>query len=255
MNNDCVVVEGLTVQYDKTPVLWDVCFSIPKGRLVGLLGPNGAGKSTLFKSFLGMVRPISGKVTFMGKSFLKMRKQIAYVPQKSQIDWDFPITVKELVMMGRFGSLGLWKWPSKRDRKIVAEALEKVGMSAFADRQIDELSGGQKQRVFVARALVQQADLYLLDEPFVGIDRTTEKILIDLFVELKEEGKTILIVHHDLSTVEHYFDWLVMLNTCKIADGPIEEVFTSTNICRTYGENTHLLEKVAKACREQTVGR
>lgn len=255
MREKGLLVERLTVQYDKTPVLWDVGFAIPEGKLVGVLGPNGAGKSTLFKSFLGIVKPISGRVLFRGESFSKVKKSIAYVPQRSQIDWDFPITVEELVMMGRFGSLGAWRWPGKEDRKKVAEALEKVGMGAFAKRQIDELSGGQKQRVFVARALVQEADLYLLDEPFVGIDRATEKVLIDLFFSLKKEGKTVLIVHHDLSTVEEYFDWVVLLNTCKIGDGPTKEVFTRELLSRTFGENTHLLEKVAKAVQNQTVGR
>lgn len=251
--NNVVNVEELTVNYDKTPALWDVHFKVPPA-LVGIVGPNGAGKSTLLKALLGMVKPLTGKIEFFGHPLHQVRKKVAYVPQRSSVDWDFPLTAFDLVLMGRFGKLGPFKWPSRADRKAVEAALDKVGMLPFAKRQIGELSGGQQQRLFVARALLQEADLYLMDEPFAGIDIATEKALMALFEELRKAGKTLFVVHHDLHTVERYFDWLLLLNTCLVASGPLKEVFSQENILRTYGRSSALLDEVAKLSKEKRGG-
>lgn len=210
-------VEGLTIHFGKTPILWDLTFHIPKKLLVGILGPNGAGKSTLLKSILGIIKPFSGTVSFSGK--------VAYVPQRESIDWDFPITALEVVMMGRYGKLGLFRRLRKADREAALSILDLVGMRPYADRQISQLSGGQQQRLFIARALLEDADLLLLDEPFAGVDLATEKAIMEILRKEKEKGKTILIVHHDLPTVEEYFDWSLLLNTRLIACGPTKEVF------------------------------
>jgi manganese/zinc/iron transport system ATP- binding protein len=252
--NSIFNVEELTVNYDKTAVLWDVTFSIPGGQLVGLIGPNGAGKSTLLKASIGLVRPLSGSVQFFGQSFERARSRVAYVPQRSSVDWDFPITALDLVLMGRYGSLGLFKWVSQKDREAAKKALDMVEMLPFAQRQISELSGGQQQRLFIARALLQEADLYLMDEPFAGIDMATEKMLVHLFRVLRGQGKTLLIVHHDLSAVQEYFDWLIMLNTCLIACGPVKEVYFDQNILRTYGRSTHLLDEAARLAQDKVTG-
>lgn len=239
-------VEYLSVNYDQTPVLWEIAFEIPPGRLVGIIGPNGAGKSTLLKALLGMVKPLSGKVEFFGLPLKKMKETIAYVPQRTSVDWDFPITVLEVVLMGRYHKLGLFKWAGKADRVAALKALEMVGMDQFADRQISELSGGQQQRVFIARALCQEAEMYFMDEPFAGVDMATEKMIILLLNELKAKGKTLFIVHHDLNTVEQYFDYVVLLNTCLIAYGPTPEEFNAENIRRAYGKSSVLLEESKK---------
>lgn len=256
MPDDKIVlkVEQLTANYDKTPVLWDINFAISRGSLVGVIGPNGAGKSTLLKTLLGMIEPLSGSVEFFGKPISKVRQKVAYVPQRNSVDWDFPLTVKDVVLMGRYGHLGWLKWPSAEDRKIAHEAMEKVGMLPFADRQIGQLSGGQQQRVFIARALAQDAEIYLMDEPFAGVDNATENTLITLFEELREQGKTLMIVHHDLSTVERYFSWLLMLNTCLIASGPVSEVFHRDHLLRTYGKGSMLLDEAAKISQTKTAG-
>ncbi|HSX04775.1 MAG TPA: metal ABC transporter ATP-binding protein [Rhabdochlamydiaceae bacterium] len=245
-NDPALKVEYLSVNYDKTPILWEVGFEIPAGQLVGIIGPNGAGKSTLLKALLGMVAPIAGKVEFFGKPLKKVKKQIAYVPQRTSVDWDFPITVREVVLMGRYHKLGLFKWASKEDKKAAVKALEMVGMEPFASRQISELSGGQQQRVFIARALAQDADIYFMDEPFAGVDMATEKAMILLLNELKKQGKTLFIVHHDLNSVEQYFDYIVLLNTCLIAYGPTQQEFNVENIRRTYGKSSLLLEEAKK---------
>jgi manganese/zinc/iron transport system ATP- binding protein len=247
-------IEHLSVNYDKTPVLWDIHCSIPEGKLVGIIGPNGAGKSTLLKTFLGMTSPLSGKIEFFGKSYKKVRLRIAYVPQRSSVDWDFPITAFEVVLMGRYGKLGFFKWAKAADKEAAFHALELVGMQAYADRQISQLSGGQQQRLFIARALLQDADLYLMDEPFAGVDMATEKAIIALMDKLKVQGKTLLVVHHDLSTVDSYFDWVIMLNTCLIASGPVTEVFNSDTIMRTYGRTSALLDEAAKLTQNKTSG-
>jgi manganese/zinc/iron transport system ATP- binding protein len=240
---DALEVKDLTVNYEKTAVLWDVNFTLPENQLVGILGPNGAGKSTLLKALLGVVQPLSGEVLFFGKPLEKVRSQVGYVPQRSSVDWDFPITAFDLVLMGRYGKMGLLKWASSKDKEATWEALAQVEMTSFAKRQIGQLSGGQQQRLFLARALVQNADIYLLDEPFAGVDTTTEKALISIFDTMKKAKKTLLIVHHNLGTADNYFDWMVLLNTCLIAAGPTKEIFTPENIARTYGRNTVLLDE------------
>lgn len=247
-------VEQLTVNYEKTSVLWDINFSIPEKTIVGILGPNGAGKSTLLKALLGLLKPLNGHITFFGKPLAKVRQRVGYVPQRSSVDWDFPITAFDLVMMGRYGKMGLLKWASKEDREATRMALEQVEMLDFADRQIGQLSGGQQQRLFIARALVQDADIYLLDEPYAGIDMATEKTLHALFENLRQKGKTLLIVHHNLNATESYFDWLVLLNTCLIASGPVNEVFTQQNISRTYGRSSLLLDEAAIKAKNKTSG-
>jgi manganese/zinc/iron transport system ATP- binding protein len=201
-----------------------------------------------------MVRPLSGKVSFFGEPLKRVRKRIAYVPQKNSVDWDFPITAFEVVLMGRYGRLGWWKWPRVADKQAAIQALELVGMEGFANRQISQLSGGQQQRIFIARALLQDADLYLMDEPFAGVDMATEKAIITLLDQLKAQGKTLLVVHHDLTTVDTYFDWVLLLNTCLIQAGPVSEVFTQEAILRTYGRGGALLDEAAKLTHSKTLG-
>jgi manganese/zinc/iron transport system ATP- binding protein len=252
---DCALhVESLSVNFDATSVLWDIHFRIPRAVLVGIIGPNGAGKSTLLKTLLGVHKPLSGKIECFGQPWKKAKKRIAYVPQRSSVDWDFPITAFELVLMGRYGKLGYFAWPKKADAQAARHALELVGMGAYADRQISQLSGGQQQRLFLARALLQDADLYLLDEPFAGVDMATEKAIIALMEQWKQKGKTLLVVHHDLTTVNSYFDWVIMLNTCLVACGPVAEVFHENSILRTYGRSNALLEEVVKLTEQKTSG-
>lgn len=221
-----ITCENLTIHYGKAASLWDISFQIPPGTVVGILGPNGAGKSTLLKAILGMVKPFSGKISSSGK--------IAYIPQRESIDWDFPITALEVVLMGRYGKLGVFGRLRKADRESARAMLDLVGMSAFADRQIGQLSGGQQQRLFIARALLQDADLLLLDEPFAGVDFGTEKALMEILKKQAQGGKTVLIVHHDLPTVKEYFDWAVLLNTRLIACGPVSEVFGKEQLRSTF---------------------
>jgi manganese/zinc/iron transport system ATP- binding protein len=247
-------VEQLTVNYEKTSVLWDINFSIPEKKIVGILGPNGAGKSTLLKALLGLVRPLSGNITFFGKPLAEVRQKVGYVPQRSSVDWDFPMTAFDLVLMGRYGKMGLLKWASKEDKEATRQALQQVEMLPFAHRQIGQLSGGQQQRLFIARALVQDADIYLLDEPFAGIDMATEKTLISLFETLRQKGKTLLVVHHNLASTEDYFDWLIFMNTCLVAAGPTAEVLTQQNVLRTYGRSTILLDEAAIKAKNKTSG-
>lgn len=254
MQKSSIEVENLTVTYGKTAVLWDVTLTIPKGKLVGIIGPNGAGKSTLLKAMLEMIDVLSGKITFFDQSFKKFRNKIAYVPQRSSVDWDFPITAFELVLMGRYGKLGYIKWPKAADKEAAKKALGLVGMLSFADRQISQLSGGQQQRLFIARALLQEAELYLMDEPFAGVDIATEKAIVTLMDKLKEQGKTLLVVHHDLSTVKTYFDWAILLNTCLIANGPVNEVFCSDMIMRTFGRSNVLLDEATLLTKNKTTG-
>lgn len=247
-------IEHLTVNYDKTPVLWDIHLEIPRQQLVAVIGPNGAGKSTLIKTALGLLKPLSGRVLFLGHPLDTMRKRIAYVPQRESVDWDFPITVHDLVLMGRYGHLGLFRRPRAADYEAVQHYLEVVGMSDFSKRQISELSGGQQQRVFLARALLQEADIYFMDEPFAGIDSTTEHVLLELLANLKREGKTLFVVHHDLGTVESHFDWVVMLNMRLVANGPIREVFTQDLIHECYGRTDIFLDEAARLSRQRSSG-
>lgn len=252
--NHIIEVEDLTVSYAKTPVLWQVGFSLPGKQIIGIVGPNGAGKSTLLKSLLGIHKPAAGKISFFGKPYKEVKKHIAYVPQRSAVDWNFPIHVLDVVLMGLYGERGLLKWVRKEDKQHAAAALERVGMLPFAKRQISELSGGQQQRIFLARALLQKADIYLMDEPFAGIDMATEKALLDIFLELKNEGKTLLIVHHDLTTVQKYFDWVVLLNTCLIDCGPVNDVFHEENLRKAYGNASYLLTEAKKLTLNKSIG-
>lgn len=239
-------VDSLTMHYHHKPVLSDVNFAIPEGKSVAIVGPNGAGKSTLLKGMMGLIPTASGKVSFFGQALKKKRLAVAYVPQREEIDWDFPINVFDVVLMGRYGKLSLFSRPSANDRAIVEQALEQVGMQEFSQRQISQLSGGQQQRVFLARALAQHASIYLMDEPFAGVDMATEKAIITLFRELQMAGKTIICVHHDLNTVPDYFDWALMINARLIAAGPTEEVFTPDNLNKTYNGRLALLTEVTE---------
>jgi manganese/zinc/iron transport system ATP- binding protein len=233
-------IHDLTVAYKFKPVLWDIDLSVPTGVMMAIVGPNGAGKSTLIKSVLNIVKPVAGTVTFFRKPYRSIRSKITYVPQKSSVDWDFPTTVLDLVMMGTYGKLGWIKRPGKKERKLALQAIEKVGLTGFERQQISQLSGGQQQRVFLARALVQQADLYFMDEPFQGIDATTEKAIIKILKELIEDNKTVIAVHHDLQTIVEYFDYIAFLNVRKIAEGKVEDVFTNENLEKTYGASFNL---------------
>lgn len=228
-------INDLTVAYHDKPVLWDLDLEVPSGVLMAVVGPNGAGKTTLIKAILGVVRPAAGRILLLGEPVEKMRRKIGYVPQHGSVDWDFPTDVLDVVMMGRYGALGWIRRPGKPEREWALQALEQVGMTSFRGRQISQLSGGQRQRVFIARALVQDADVYLMDEPFQGVDATTERAIVDLLRALRSRGKTVVVVHHDLQTCPEYFDWVTLLNVRKIASGPMDEVFTDANLRLTYG--------------------
>ncbi len=230
-----IEVEDMTVAYRDKPVLWDIDLVVPRGILMAIVGPNGAGKTTLIKATLGLITPAAGKVLIYGKPYPEQRHLVAYVPQRGTVDWDFPTTVLDVVLMGRYGMLGWIKRPGKKDREMALDALDKVGMAAYADRQISQLSGGQQQRTFLARALVQDANAYFMDEPFQGVDATTERAIIQLLRELRQAGKTVVVVHHDLQTVPEFFDWVTLLNVRRIASGPVDDVFTEDNLRLAYG--------------------
>ncbi|MDN3723186.1 metal ABC transporter ATP-binding protein [Aequorivita sp. SDUM287046] len=232
-----VQIDDLTVAYNYKPVLWDIDLTVPEGVLMAIVGPNGAGKSTLIKTILGIIKPIAGSVSIYGEAYSKQRKLVAYVPQKGSVDWDFPTTALDVVMMGTYGSLGWIRRPGQKEKKIALEAMEKVGMLAYKARQISQLSGGQQQRVFLARALAQDASIYFMDEPLQGVDATTEIAIINILKELRKSGKTVIVVHHDLQTVPEYFDWVTFLNVKKIATGPVKEIFNDDNLTQTYGIN------------------
>lgn len=238
-----VKIENLTVAYHRKPVLKEISFTVPEGKLIGIIGPNGAGKSTLIKAALELIPKASGSISIYGKPYRSQRKLIGYVPQRGSVDWDFPTNALDVVLMGRYGHIGWIKRPSKKDIEFAYECLDKVGMSDYATRQISQLSGGQQQRVFLARALAQDASIYFMDEPFVGVDAATEKAIITILNELKSQGKTVLVVHHDLQTVKEYFDWVLLINLRKIAIGPTEEVFTLENLQRTYGGRLAFLDQ------------
>lgn len=244
-------VHDLTVSYHQKPVLWGVDFSLPSGVMAGIMGPNGSGKSTLLKSIMGLIEPSGGNVRVFGKAMAQVRKKVSYVPQKETVDWDFPATVADVVMMGRYGHLGLFKRPGKIDREIAEESLELVNMQDFRNRQLGQLSGGQQQRVFIARALAQQADLYLMDEPFVGVDASTEQTIIDLLNKLKRQGKTLVVVHHNLQTAPDYFDWMILLNLRLIASAPTAEAFQPELLQETYGGRLTLLSSVAQHMKKE----
>jgi manganese/zinc/iron transport system ATP- binding protein len=237
-----IVVNDLTVAYRDQPVLWDVDLTVPSGVLMAIVGPNGAGKTTLIKAILGLVRPAAGQVLVFGEPYEALRREVAYVPQRGSVDWDFPTSVLDVVMMGRYASLGWIRRPGARERHAAMDALAKVGMEDFAGRQISQLSGGQQQRVFLARALVQDARIYIMDEPFQGVDAKTERAIVNVLQDLRAQGRTVVAVHHALQTVPEYFDWVLLLNVRRIADGPVEEVFTEENLRRAYGGRVPFLE-------------
>ena len=237
-----IKVEDLTVAYEDKPVLWDIELEVKKGVLMAVVGPNGAGKSTLIKTMLDLIKPITGEVRFYGEKYSKVRDRIAYVPQRGSVDWDFPTTVFDVVEMGRYGKVGWLKRVGKIDKEKTREAIKMVEMEDFSDRQISQLSGGQQQRVFLARALVQEADIYFMDEPFQGVDNKTEKSIIKILKKLRDENKTVIVVHHDLQTVKEYFDYVTFINVSVVASGPVEEIFTPENIEKTY-KNKKLSER------------
>lgn len=239
-------IHDLTIAYHKTPVLWGIDLSVPPGQLVGIVGPNGAGKSTLIKACMGLLPLASGYVKFFGQSFNRVATRVGYVPQRESVDWDFPVNVTDVVLMGRYGRLGLLRRPGKADRDVARACLDKVQMLPFANRQISNLSGGQQQRVFLARALAQEADFYFMDEPFSGVDAATEAAIITVLRELRDRGKTLLVVHHDLPTARQYFDMLLLLNMRLVAFGKTEEVFTGDLLQKTYGGRLTILSAVAK---------
>ncbi len=252
-DNPIIEVHDLTVSYDKKPVLWNVDFTIPSGALVGIIGPNGAGKSTLIKAVMGLLPLSSGYAKLFGEKLDNVRKRVSYVPQRESVDWDFPASVMDIALMGRYGQRGLFKRITAEDRSIARQALEQVHMLEFASRQIGQLSGGQQQRVFLARALAQQADLYFMDEPFAGVDAATEAAIIDLLKGLKAQGKTILVVHHDLQSAQEYFDWIILLNTRLVASGPTAKVLTPTLLQETYGGKLSLLAQVGDIASKKGV--
>ncbi len=251
VENPALEIHDLTVSYDKKPVLWGVDLTIPNGALCGIIGPNGAGKSTLIKSIMDLIPLNSGYVKIFDKELDEIRKKISYVPQRESVDWDFPASVLDVVMMGRYSQLGLFKRLRKADRDAALSALEMVGMEKYAKRQIAQLSGGQQQRVFLARALTQNPEIYFLDEPFAGVDAATEKAIIQILKNLSEEGKTIIAVHHDLQSVETYFNWVIMLNLRLVASGPTSEVFTPQFLEETYGGKLTLLSEVGELVKER----
>lgn len=243
MSEVSIKVDGLSVSYDRKRVLSNIYLNIESGNVYGVIGPNGAGKSTLFKSILGLLVPNAGKIEVLGKDVEEVRKRIAYVPQKDDVDWQFPATVFDIVMMGRYPFKSLFNRLNAEDERIAMDSLEQVGIVDLKDRQIGALSGGQQQRVFIARALCQQAEIFLLDEPFVGIDITTEETIIRILKELATNGKTLLVVHHDLSTVDNYFNRVILLNQRLLAYGDTETTFTQENVAKTYGAQLTILHK------------
>src|SRR5829696_4116013 len=250
-------VHDLTVSYQRKPVLWNVDLAVPPGKLVGILGPNGAGKSTLIKAVMGLIPLSSGWVQVFGRPVDTQRDKIGYVPQRESVDWTFPVTAMDVVLMGRYGKVPWYRRIGRRDRELAREALQKVGMLAYADRQISNLSGGQQQRVFLARALVQDSQIYLMDEPFAGVDAATEAAIVKLLQDLRAAGKTVLLVHHDLQSAKDYFDMLILLNMRLVAFGPTEQVFTPELLQKTYGGRLTILSDVAEAVAdaERGVGR
>lgn len=246
-----LAVSDLTVAYHRKPVIWDVEFDIPPGSLVGIVGPNGAGKSTLLKAVMDLIPRASGRASFFGRSYQDARSRVGYVPQRESVDWDFPVSALDVVTMGQYRKIG-WCMPvRKRHRDASMEALQRVGIADLAHRQISQLSGGQQQRTFLARALVQDADLYLMDEPFAAVDAATEKAIVEILRTLQEQGKTAVVIHHDLQTVAEYFDHVILLNMRIVAHGLVDQVFTSDNLHKTYGGRLTLLDEVSEAMRRR----
>lgn len=251
IKNPAVELHDITVSYDKKPVLWDIDLTLPKGQLTGIIGPNGAGKSTLIKSAMGIIPVASGFVEMFGKPLNHVRHRVSYVPQRESVDWDFPTSVFDVVLMGRYGQLKWYQRPTKKDRAIALSALDQVGMKPYLKRQISELSGGQQQRVFLARALAQEADLYFMDEPFAGVDAATEAAILEILKNLTKEGKTVVVVHHDLQSAAEFFDWIILLNMRLVASGPIREVFTQKMLQETYGGQLTVLSEISELIKNR----
>lgn len=247
-------IHDMTVAYQRKPVIWDIDYVAPAGKLVAIVGPNGAGKSTLINAALELIPRASGHVQFFGGAYRKQRHRVGYVPQRESVDWDFPVSALDVVVMGLYRKIG-WCLPVlPRHRNAALAALDRVGMADYAHRQIRRLSGGQQQRVFLARALVQDADLYLMDEPFTGVDAATERAIVEILRELRTLGKTALVVHHDLQTVTEYFDEVILLNMRLVATGPVDTVFTTDNLRKTYGGRLMLLEHADRIIGKGTSG-
>ena len=240
--NSPIEVRDLTVAYRESPVLWDIDLDVPSGALMAIVGPNGAGKTTLIKAILSLIRPAAGQIRIFGQPYRSVASSVGYVPQRGSVDWDFPTSVLDVVLMGLYGRLGWIRRPGRDERSDAMAALDQVGMAELAHRQISQLSGGQQQRVFLARALVQDARIYLMDEPLQGVDATTERTIIDLLRTLQSSGKTVMVVHHDLQTVSSYFDEVLLLNVRRIASGPVSEVFTEANLRLTYGGRVAIIK-------------
>lgn len=247
-----IEVHDLTVSYRAKPVVWGVDFELPKGRVAAIVGPNGAGKSTLLKAIMGLLPFDAGNVKIFGRPLAASRGLVAYVPQRSEVDWDFPITAGEVVLMGRYGHVPFWRRLRRQDREAAERALGEVGMTEFRDRQIGQLSGGQQQRVFLARAIAQEADIYLMDEPFAGVDAVTERAIVDLFGRFKAAGKTVVCVHHDLTSLTRYFDWAAIMNVRLVAAGDVGTVVTPANLASAYGGTLEILAAVQQRLAEQT---
>ena len=244
-------VSDLTVAYDRKPVVWDIGFDIPRGSLVGIVGPNGAGKSTLLKAVMDLIPRASGRVGIFGQPWKQSRHRVGYVPQRESVDWDFPVNALDVVTMGLYRELGWFRPVRQKHRDRAMEALDRVGIVDLARRQISQLSGGQQQRTFLARALVQNAELYLMDEPFAAVDAATERAIVNILRDLRQEGRTAVVIHHDLQTVPEYFDYVVLLNMRIVAHGPVTEAFTSENLQKTYGGRLTLLDEVSEAMRRR----
>lgn len=252
--NPAIEITDLTIAYKEKPVLWDIDLEFPEGKLTAIVGPNGAGKTTLLKATLGLIPPSAGQVLVFGKPLRHQRRLIGYVPQRGSVDWDFPTSALDVVMMGRYGHLGWLRRPGKAEHDLAMRALQSVGMEDYAGRQISQLSGGQQQRVFLARALAQDAAIYLMDEPFQGVDAVTERAILEMMSRLRDEGKTVIVVHHDLQSVPAHFDRAVLLNVRKIASGPVQEVFTDANLRAAYGDRVTRLGAGAQPHMETEMG-
>ncbi len=249
--NPPIEVHDLTAAYDQKPVLWDIDFELPEGSLTAIIGPNGAGKSTLIKAAMGLIPSSSGYTLIYGKPIDKQRRSVAYVPQRESVDWNFPISVMDVVLMGRYPHLRLFQRPTRYDREFAMDALREMGMDKYHKRQISQLSGGQQQRVFLARALAQDATIYLMDEPLAGVDAATEDVIFRKLKELRSNGKTVVVVHHDLQNVPDNFDRVMLLNLRMIACGPVTSVFTDENLQKTYGGRLNILSQMVEESRQK----
>jgi len=253
VRDPAVEFHDMTVSYDRKPVLWNIDMTLPKGSLIGIIGPNGAGKSTLIKAAMGLLPLASGHVKIFNEDLDNVRNSVSYVPQRESVDWDFPTSVLDVVLMGRYAHIGLMKRISSKDKEIALDCLEQVGMLEYKNRQISQLSGGQQQRVFLARALTQQAEVYFLDEPFAGVDAATESAILNILQKLCAEGKTIIVVHHDLQSAAEFFDWVILLNMRLVASGPIKEVFIPKLLQETYGGKLSLLSEISELIQKREI--